>query len=144
MICRVGGAICALPIESTVETFRPLATEAVFGAPPFVLGLAIVRGQPMPVVDLARLIGGAAGRPARFIVVNTGTRQVALAVDAVLGVREIAAAQTKGLPPLIEDANAPAIAAVGALDRELLLVLQTARLLPEGVLDGAAGAKLAS
>lgn len=144
MICRVGGAVCALPIESTVETFRPLATEPVSGAPPFVLGLAIVRGQPMPVVDLARLISGTPGRPTRFVVVKTGTRQAALAVDAVLGVREIGASQAQGLPPLIEDANAPAIAAVGALDRELFLVLQAARLVPEGLGERTAGAKLAS
>jgi len=144
LICRVGGTLCSLPIDSTVETFRPLPTEAIAGAPVFVLGLSIVRGEPMPVVDLTRLITGLPGRPSRFVVIKTGTRRVALAVDAVVGVREIAARQAAGLPPLIEDAGTSAIAAVGALDRELFLVLQAARLVPEGVLDADLGQRRAS
>ncbi len=144
LICRIGSALCSLPIDSTVETFRPLSIEPVSGAPAFVLGLSIVRGKPMPVVDLARLITGTAGRPTRFVVVKTGGRRVALAVDAVVAVREIAPEQTASLPPLIEDANVSAIAAVGALDRELFLVLQAARLVPDDLLAGDVGGRLAS
>jgi purine-binding chemotaxis protein CheW len=144
LICRVGGALCALPIESTVETFRPLAIEPISGAPPFVLGLAIVRGKPMPVVDLTQLITGEPARPTRFVIVKTGERRVALAVDAVAGVREVASGQADGLPPLIEDTSTSAIAAVGALDHELFLVLKAARLIPDGLPGSEPGQRLAS
>jgi purine-binding chemotaxis protein CheW len=134
LICRVGSALCALPIESAVETLRPLPIEPVTGAPPFVLGMAIVRGKALPVVDLARLIMGEAGRPTRFLVVKTGGREVVLAVDTVIGVREIGTREAADLPPLLAESGSAAVTAVGALDRELFLVLQTGRLLPEGVL----------
>jgi purine-binding chemotaxis protein CheW len=144
LICRVGGALCALPIDSTVETFRPLPVEPIAGAPASVLGLAIVRGQPMPVVDLAWLITGMRGSATRFVVVRTGERQVALAIDAVVGVRELGADQARGLPPLLDAGHAPTIAAIGALDRELFLVLQTARLMPEEPPAERPGERLAS
>jgi purine-binding chemotaxis protein CheW len=144
LICHLGGALCALPIDSAVEAFRPLPVEPISGAPPAVLGLSIVRGKPMPILDLARLITGLPGSPTRFVVIKTGGRQVALAVDAVAGVREIAPDQAAALPPLIDAGHAPTISAIGALDRELFLVLQTARLVPEELLADGPGERLAS
>src|SRR5688572_15607941 len=57
LICRVSTRVCALPLDAVVETMRPLVVEPVAGAPGFVSGLSIVRGEPIPVVDAARLLG---------------------------------------------------------------------------------------
>src|ERR1700730_16243911 len=131
LICRVQTRLCALPLEHVVETLRPLPVEPVAGGPPFVLGLAVIRGAPLPVVDSARLLGADDARAGRFVTVNAGNRRVALAVDCVLGVRAVAPESLHALPPLLHQADTDVIAAIGLLDAELLLVLRSARLLPD-------------
>jgi chemotaxis signal transduction protein len=54
-----------------------------------------------------------------------------LHVEAVLGIRTLEPAQLAALPPLWQGADAPAVTALATLDRELLLVLEAARLLPD-------------
>jgi purine-binding chemotaxis protein CheW len=140
LICRVQTRLCALPLEHVVETLRPLPVEPVAGAPPFVLGLAVIRGAPLPVVDSARLLGADDARAGRFVTVNAGNRRVALAVDCVLGVRAVAPESLHALPALLHQADTDVIAAIGLLDAELLLVLRSARLLPDqAVLPAAEG-----
>ena len=110
---------------------RPLAVEAIAGGPAFVRGLAVVRGVPIPVVDAALLLSGEASHPTRFVTVKTGRRRIALAVDAVVGVVEIPLGSVDALPLLFQDAGTDAISDVGTLDAELLIVLRSARLIPE-------------
>ena len=137
LLCRIGAHLCALPVEQVVETMRPLPIVSMVGTPEFVSGLCIVRGVPLPVVDTGSLLGAGLGpvesRPARFVTVKSGKRLVVLAVDAVLGLRAIPADSLRELPPLLGDALSDLIAAIGAVDSELLLVLQATRVLPEPV-----------
>ena len=132
LICRVASRICAVPAEHVVETMRPLAIEAIAGTPSFLLGLAIIRGAPTPVVDAARLLSGIdePSEPARFAVVKAGPRRVALAVDEVIGVRAVASTSLADLPPIMRAASAEVVRAIGLYDTELLMVLDSARLLP--------------
>jgi purine-binding chemotaxis protein CheW len=133
MLCRVGARLCILPLSCVVETMRPQPVEAVVGAPPFVSGLAVIRGLPTPVVDARRLLGADEhSPPTRFVTLKVGARSVALAVDAVIGIRPLAGLSTDALPPLLGQTDGPA-SAVGAVDRELLQVLQEARLIPAAV-----------
>jgi len=131
LVCRVEARLCALPLEHAVETMRPLAVEPVVGAPPFVRGLAVVRGEPLPVVDAARLLGLQEGPIGRFVTVAVGVRRVALAVDAVVGVRRFPPGSLRALPPLLHEAAGDVVDAIGLLDSALLLVLRSARLLPD-------------
>jgi purine-binding chemotaxis protein CheW len=113
---------------------RPLPIEPIPGAPDFVSGVAIVRGAPLPVVNATRLLGGPLTMQAgRFVTLRAGERRVVLAVDAVLGIRELRAGSTYELPLLLRDAAADVIATIGALDAQLLLVLRTMHLVPESV-----------
>jgi purine-binding chemotaxis protein CheW len=139
LICRVQTRLCALPLEHVIETLRPLPVEPVAGAPPFVLGLAVIRGAPLPVVDAARLLGAADAKAERFITVDAGNRRIALAVGRVLGVRAVAPESLHALPALLHEADTDVIAAIGLLDAELLLVLRSARLLPEDALPADVG-----
>lgn len=113
------------------ETMRPLAVEAIVGAPSFVRGLAVVRGTPIPVVDAASLLSGHRSHATRFVTVKTGSRRIALAVDAVVGVVEIPLGSLDALPLLFQDANRDVISAIGTLDADLLLVLRSTHLIPE-------------
>lgn len=131
LICRVQTRLCALPMQHVVEIMRPLPIEAMAGAPAFVRGLIVLRGEPVPVVEAARLICHATSRPGRFVSLVVGERRVVLAVDQVIGVRHVSADTLHALPPLLGDAGADYVDAIGLLDEQLLLILRAARLLPE-------------
>jgi purine-binding chemotaxis protein CheW len=135
LLCRVGNLLCAWPLEHVEETMRPLSTEPLAGVPAFVLGLAVVRGTAVPVVDLATLLGrsGADTVSSRFVTVKVGARRVAVAVDAVVGVSRISPRSLEQLPPLFQGPDLDAVSAIGTLDTGLLVVLATARLVPDDI-----------
>ncbi len=134
LFCRARARLCAFPLEHLEETMRPLPVEPLSGAPRFVLGLSVIRGAPAPVIDAGALVGEAAPpAPARFVTLKAGTRRVALAVETVIGIRELGPASLHDLPPLLREAGAGVVATIGSLDGELLLVLDRARLVPQSV-----------
>ena len=134
LLCRVRRRVCALPLAHVVEIMRPLPIEILGGAPSFVCGASVVRGRPIPVVDPGVLLGtNDPPAPTRFVTVQAGGRHVALAVESVLGVRALTTDTVGDVPSLLRDAQADVVAAMGTLDAQLLLVLQTARLVPESV-----------
>ena len=135
LVFRADRYLCALPVSHIIEILRPLPVEPFAGAPAFVSGLTLIRGAPVPVVDLAAVLAGALGPASRFVIAQTGPRRVAIAVDAVLGLREFPASLWNHLPPLLGEAGAGLIDSVGSLDQELLLTLRTASLVPQAVWD---------
>jgi purine-binding chemotaxis protein CheW len=139
LLCRSRARILALPLSRVAETMRPLPLEPLPGAPPFVTGVSVIRAAPVPVVDAALLLGGGDSHPRRLVTLTVGDRRVALAVDEVLGVRPLAAEALAELPPLLREAGSGVVEAIGTLDTELLLVLRSARLVPESVLAGIGG-----
>jgi len=134
LICRIGSRLYGIPLEHVLETMRPLPVEPLGQLPGFVDGLSLIRGRPTPVIDAHRLLGaGAEGRTReRYVTLRLGERYAALAVDAVLGVRQVDVGQLDELPALLRDQN-ELVVALGALDRELFLVLEGSRLVPEAV-----------
>lgn len=133
LICRVASKLCGLPLPDVVETMRPLPVQALANMPSFVSGLSLIRGRPTPVIDGRILLGSSAGLPAtaRYVVLELAGRRIALLVDAVLGIRDVGAAELEQLPLVLRDSQAAQVGALGALDAELLLVLKQARLLEE-------------
>lgn len=140
---RAGSSIVAIPVPQVSEIMRALPVESFGGAPRFVAGLAIIRGSPTPVIDLHALLTDRPAlltdRPAmpplagaRFVALRVASRRVALCVDAVLPLRTLDHGQLGALPPLWQGEHPPAAVALGALDRDLLIVLETTRLLPAG------------
>ena len=144
LLCRVDTRLCALPLESVIETTRPLPIEPMAGTPDFVLGLSVLRGAPVLIVDAGRLLRGKQSLPTRFVMLRVGKRRVGLAVDGVLGVRAVDSATLEELPPLIRSADADVVSTVGTLDAELLLILRAARIVPEGLFASIEAEALAS
>src|SRR5207249_3999514 len=105
LIVAVQSSVCALPLMHVIETMRPRPIEPVACALSFVRGISIIRGAPTPVVDLGALLGTSDGAPGRFVTLRLAGRQVALAVDAVVGVREFDALTLQKLPPLLAGAS---------------------------------------
>lgn len=133
LLCRAGPPLCALPLGHVIEVMRTLPIEPIAGAPLYLRGLSIIRGTPTPIVDTAFLCCGQTAPFHRLVTVRAGTRMAALAVDTVVGVREIETADP--LPPLLREAMSGVVSMIGRLDTELLLFLRTARIVPKELLE---------
>jgi purine-binding chemotaxis protein CheW len=131
LVFRAGSHLCALGVESVVEIMRPLPVERLAGVPRFVAGVSVIRGEPVPVVDGAELVGGGGGPATRYVLVTDGRRRVALAVGSVLGMLD--PGPQHDLPPLLEAAGSEVLGALGVVDGEPLLVLRGVRIVPDEV-----------
>jgi purine-binding chemotaxis protein CheW len=134
LLARTRVRVFAFPLSRVVETMRPLPTEPLSGMPPFVCGLAVIRGAPVPVLDLSLLLTGTKAEAiARFVTVQSGARRVALAVEHVIGVHRLDASALAALPPLLRDAQPDIVTAIGALDGELLTAFESGRILSDEI-----------
>lgn len=132
LLFRARHRLCAIPAEQVVETMRPLPIEPLAGASSAVLGLCRIRGASVPVVDAGALLNAAGeASAARFIVLRVEDRFVALAVESLTGTRALPSHALQGLPPLLGEASATLIGAIGAVDGAFLLVLRAARILAD-------------
>lgn len=61
LLVRAGGYVCALPLGAVRRVVRALAVHPLPGGAPELKGLAEFAGEPLPVLDLGRLVGAAAG-----------------------------------------------------------------------------------
>src|ERR1700730_6787858 len=113
LVVRVQTRVCAVPLMHVVETMRPLPVESITGMPSFVRGVSIIRGVPTPVVDLGAVLGALGGCAERIVTLRLGDRQVALSVDAVLGVRDLDLSAIHELPPLLRGASQDVLEAIG-------------------------------
>ena len=90
---RVGDDRYVVPREQIREVMKRPKLTRIPGAQPWLLGLANVRGQLMPVVDLKILCGMGATpteRSTRVVLVNTDDVPMAVVVDEVFGFRRFA------------------------------------------------------
>jgi chemotaxis signal transduction protein len=114
-----------------IETMRsqPVTPLADTAGP--ATGASIIRGMPVPVVDAGMLFGDMPSDRARLVAIDVGGRQVALAVDDVTGIGEIADDVMRAVPPLLSEAAADVVRAIAILDGEFLLCLEASRLIPD-------------
>ncbi|MEV4709146.1 chemotaxis protein CheW [Actinoplanes sp. NPDC049316] len=131
LVFRAGPLLGALRLAEVVETMRPLPVHQLAGTPPFVSGICVMRGEPTLVVDVARLLGGGEAEVARYVAVRTGRGTIALATGPVLGIRTLAADREARHAALLGEAPARLVAAVGTVDAEPVLLLQSLHLVPD-------------
>ncbi len=132
---QVRGLLLGLPLANVREVLRAPPITRVPEVPSVVRGVANVRGEIVPVVDLAARLGeGAAGEDARLLMIRVGhlDEPVGLLVDSVLrvveaGVRLEAAPEEarSSLPTgfVLGVANAPDGEAITVLDLDAVLDL---------------------
>jgi purine-binding chemotaxis protein CheW len=87
---RVGDESFALPVTQVLEVAEVGALAPVPGAPPSVLGVRNLRGQVLPVIDLAAVLGTARAQEAETLVVTEEAgRRAGFAIDEVTDVAEL-------------------------------------------------------
>jgi twitching motility protein PilI len=96
---RVGPRLLVSEIGEINELLAMPTLTAVPGTRPWLLGVANVRGNLVPVIDLSRVLFGERTQTTertRLLVVRQGTGSVALMVDEVFGQRTVDAEQRRG------------------------------------------------
>ncbi len=100
---RMGGETFLVAREETREVLGyPPAVTRIPGAKSWVKGLANIRGQLLPMLDLRQFLGSGAttaGRNTRIVVVNHREIPAGLMVDEVLGFRRFAESEFNAEPP---------------------------------------------
>jgi len=94
---RVAGEHYALPVEQVLEVADLGEIASVPGSPPEIVGVRNLRGQVIPVIGLATMLGLSGDEPSRVVVAESGELRAGLVVDAVLDVGE--------MPPASEQAD---------------------------------------
>jgi chemotaxis signal transduction protein len=96
LLVRAGDFVCALPLRSVRRVMRALSIHPLPGATPELRGLSEFAGEPLPILDLARLVGAPPGASPVFpvtIVAWAGPPEaretVGLSTAAALGVVEV-------------------------------------------------------
>ena len=141
LVVASAGRACALPIRHVREIMRPLPIEPFRAAPAFVLGLSVIRGATLPVVDLALLLSTerAPSSASRYVTLKLDSRDVALSVGEVFGIRELRADELQDLPGLVDSGASGLVESLTTHDSQLLRVLRAASVLPPEAWSALAG-----
>lgn len=133
LFVTAGARVCAIPLHHVAETMRPLPIEPVAEMPSFVRGVSLIRGAPVPVIDLKALLesGDISATYGRFVTLKIAERRAAIGVDTVVGLRTLDSERLGDLPPILRAVGSDIIEAIGTRDAQLLIVLSAARLVPE-------------
>jgi chemotaxis signal transduction protein len=119
---RAGGEHYALPVESVTEVAELGDVTPVPGSSQEVLGVRNLRGQVLPVVDLALVFGLEDGSVReRIIVAEEGDRRAGLAVEAVVDVGVVAEPS--------EEAESTYLTGAALIDGELVGVVNVVAVL---------------
>jgi chemotaxis signal transduction protein len=114
---RVAAEALALPADHVLEVAELGEVEAIPRARPEMLGVRNMRGQILPVVDLALLLGiPRTAPPSRLLVVEAGGIRAGFAVDEVIGVGELADPTEETVSDLLAGATLADSDLVGIID----------------------------
>lgn len=91
-----------IPVKDVKEVLNyPSSVTPVPGTKNWVLGIANIRGNLLPLVDLQRFLGGGSihlRRRSRIVVINHHDRQVGVLVGDIYGVRQLGEEQQIEMP----------------------------------------------
>jgi len=129
LLLRVGGDLYALPVEWAREVVAAPAVTPLATAPPVLLGLFNLRGQIVPLLDTAALLGTGTGETTSFVVVVAAPAGLAGLATSALPRREI-------LDTPAGPSELPATSGLYRLGHEVAALLDPAALLSPERLRG--------
>jgi purine-binding chemotaxis protein CheW len=98
LLFRVGRELFGVGLGCVEEAIELESVSPVAGMPNGMLGVVRVRERLLPLYSPAGALGVAPGAPAVALVARSGDRRVALAVDDVLDVLDVASADVRPAP----------------------------------------------
>jgi len=140
VIFAVGGQEYAVSIQGVKEVVPWVKPTAVPEAPRLIEGIIDLRGDLIPILDLASRFGVTRAKQepdGRVMVVEIGTSQVGIIVDEVTEVHTVDPAQLNAAGPMLTQAG-PDPVVCGILKAgpgRLVIMIDLNRILPTGTLD---------
>ena len=113
----------ALPLPSVVRVIHAVEIRHLPKAPEIISGIINVKGRIIPVADIRKRFGLEAREidlNDRLIIADTGKRHVAILVDTVTGIRDLAPGQQKQAKETLPFAEH--LKGVAKVDDELILI----------------------
>jgi purine-binding chemotaxis protein CheW len=145
MLVSIGGSTYAMPVAAVREIVRLPAVTRVPGLPPFVTGLANVRGRVLAVLDLRPLLHLEASKGERLVILDradaaspggptaastaAGRGVVGLIVDSALNLIALPEGALEPLPPGVPAEAAAVLDGIAVVDGVPVAVLSPAGLL---------------
>jgi len=120
----------ALSLPSVEKVIHAIEIRAIPKAPEIIAGIINVRGQIIPVVDIRKRLGIMAREMDlndRIIIADTGKRKVAIVVDSVTGISNLAPGQVAAARETLSFAEH--IRGVAKVDDGLILIFDLGRFL---------------
>ena len=117
LLVRAAGRRVGIAVEAVIEVREPGELGAIPSLVPALRGVTALRGQLMPVLNLAVLLGAEPGPSAVVVVTDLGGRRIGLEVedaDIVVGA---------GVPLLSADETLPWARAIAALPDQVYVPL---------------------
>jgi purine-binding chemotaxis protein CheW len=110
---RLGDESFAVPVAQVLEVADLGALAPVPGAPASVLGVRNLRGQVLPVIDLATVLGTARAQEAeKLVIAEEGGRRAGFAIDEVTDVGE--------LPGTVQGTESPYLSGSALVEGDLV------------------------
>ena len=117
---RLGDESFALPVAQVLEVAELGALAPVPGAPPSVLGVRNLRGQVLPVIDLATVLGSArADEAEKLVITEKAGRRAGFAIDEVTDVGE--------LPGPVQETDSPYLSGSALVQGDLVGIVDIER-----------------
>ena len=139
---KLGEQQLVTPRADVREVLPPPEYTRVPGAKPWLLGIANVRGDLLPLIDLRRLLGGDAtpiNRTTRVLVYNADQTPAGFLVDEVAGFRRFNPPdQRHELAPNEGDALHPYLLGAFVRDGQLWLAMSLSKLVTSPIFQNAA------
>jgi purine-binding chemotaxis protein CheW len=113
----------ALPLLAVVKVIHAIEIRHLPEAPEIISGIINVKGRIIPVADIRKRFGLPAREidpDDRLIIADTGKRQIAILVDFVTGIRDLAPGQHKQAKETFPFAEH--LRGVAKVDDELILI----------------------
>lgn len=129
-LLTLGGEVYAVDLRHVREVFEVDTITPVPGMPPAFVGVTNVRGAVIPVMDLRRMLGLAAGTPPPYaVIIKHGTHQVGVLVERVPEIRTVQTDQFLSTPSGDAREAKPFLTAVLRLDDRMGGVVEVPTLL---------------
>ena len=123
VVFRAGGEAYAVPAATVSAVFKLAEMALLPGAPAFVRGLTLFKGQVLPVLDLRALIGansGALSDLASVVAVGGERAEFGLLADSIDGIRDVALHEIHAARRSVEEGRSEFVS--GMTDDAVLLV----------------------